>query len=590
MLPGRPYLLKIGAKTVGASIAAPKYKVNVNTLEHLAAKTLQLNEIGVCNLNLDQPIAFDPYAENRDTGGFILIDRMTNDTVGAGLLHFALRRSQNIHWQAIEVNKQAHAALKGQKPCVVWFTGLSGSGKSTIANLVEKKLHALGRHTYLLDGDNVRHGLNKDLGFTEADRVENIRRVAEVARLMVDAGLIVLVSFISPFRAERRLARERVEAGEFCEVFVDTPLAVAEQRDPKGLYKKARRGDLKNFTGIDSPYEPPEHAEVRIDTVASAPEDAAEAIIAHLRGWASSAVDCRCDRERCVAEAPDFADGAEIADLFAPMARIDMTHFYAFNGDADGLCALQQLRLVDPRDATLVTGVKRDIQLLRRVNAAAGDEVTVLDISLDANRDDLRRLLDAGASVRYFDHHYAGELPQHPNFEAHIEESSDVCTSTLVDRHLAGRHRPWAIVAAFGDNLKDARHRDGEGRRHRRGDGRHAGAARHPPQLQRLRETRSAISVSIPRIWRGRCCRSRIPMEFIRHSPAYARLGACYEEDMQRARALEPARQVPGATVVVLPDEAWARRAIGVLANELTLAQPDCAIAILSPKPTAASP
>ncbi len=234
-------------------------------------------------MNLDQPIAFDPYVENRDTGGFILIDRMTNGTIGAGLLHFALRRSQNIHWQAIEVNKQAHGALKGHRPCVVWFTGLSGSGKSTIANIVEKKLHALGRHTYLLDGDNVRHGLNKDLGFTEADRVENIRRVAEVARLMVDAGLIVLVSFISPFRAERRFARERVEPGEFCEIFVDTPLGVAEQRDTKGLYKKARSGNLKNFTGIDSPYEPPEHAEVRVDTVASAPEDAAEAIIAQLR-------------------------------------------------------------------------------------------------------------------------------------------------------------------------------------------------------------------------------------------------------------------------------------------------------------------
>jgi bifunctional enzyme CysN/CysC len=283
MLPGRPYLLKIGAKTVGASIAQPKYKVNVNTLEHLAARTLLQNEIGVCNLNLDRPVAFDPYAENRDTGGFILIDRLTNNTVGAGMLHFALRRSQNIHWQAIEVNKDAHAALNGHRPCVVWFTGLSGSGKSTIANIVEKKLHALGRHTYLLDGDNVRHGLNKDLGFTEADRVENIRRVAEVARLMVDAGLIVLVSFISPFRAERRFARERVEADEFCEVFVDTPLGVAEQRDTKGLYKKARSGNLKNFTGIDSPYEPPEHPEVRIDTVASAPEDAAEAIVAHLR-------------------------------------------------------------------------------------------------------------------------------------------------------------------------------------------------------------------------------------------------------------------------------------------------------------------
>ena len=283
MLPGRPYLLKIGAKTVGVTIATPKYKVNVDTLEHLAAKTLHLNEIGVCNLNLDQAVPFDPYAENRDTGGFILIDRLTNSTIGAGLLHFALRRSQNIHWQAIEVDKKAHAALKGQRPCVVWFTGLSGSGKSTIANLVEKKLHALGRHTCLLDGDNVRHGLNKDLGFTEADRVENIRRVAEVARLMVDAGLIVLVSFISPFRAERRFARALVAEGEFCEVFVDTPLDVAEQRDTKGLYKKARRGELKNFTGIDSPYEPAEHAEVRLDTVARAPEDNAELIVDHLR-------------------------------------------------------------------------------------------------------------------------------------------------------------------------------------------------------------------------------------------------------------------------------------------------------------------
>jgi len=283
MLPGRPYLLKIGAKTVGVTIATPKYKVNVDTLEHLAAKTLHLNEIGVCNLNVDQAVAFDPYAENRDTGGFILIDRLTNNTIGAGLLHFALRRSQNIHWQAIEVDKKAHAALKGQRPCVVWFTGLSGSGKSTIANLVEKKLYALGRHTCLLDGDNVRHGLNKDLGFTEADRVENIRRVAEVARLMVDAGLIVLVSFISPFRAERRFARALVAEGEFCEVFVDTPLDVAEQRDTKGLYKKARRGELKNFTGIDSPYEPAEHAEVRLDTVALAPEDNAELIVDHLR-------------------------------------------------------------------------------------------------------------------------------------------------------------------------------------------------------------------------------------------------------------------------------------------------------------------
>ena len=283
MLPGRPYLLKIGAKTVGMTLAAPKYRVNVNTLEHLAARTLELNEIGVCNLNLDQPIAFDSYKENRDTGGFILVDRRTNNTIGAGLLHFALRRSHNIHWQAIEVNKRAHAALKGHLPCVVWFTGLSGAGKSTIANLVEKKLHALGRHTYLLDGDNVRHGLNKDLGFTEADRVENIRRVAEVARLMVDAGLIVLVSFISPFRAERRMARELVAAGEFYEVFVDTPISVAEQRDTKGLYKKARSGGLKNFTGIDSPYEQPENPEIRIDTTTMSPEAAAEHIVAHLR-------------------------------------------------------------------------------------------------------------------------------------------------------------------------------------------------------------------------------------------------------------------------------------------------------------------
>ena len=283
MLPGRPYLLKIGAKTVGVTVASPKYRVSINTLEHLAAKTLKLNEIGVCNLNLAQAIAFDAYRHNRDTGGFILVDRLTNNTIGAGLLHFALRRSHNIHWQAIEVNKGAHAALKGHLPCVVWFTGLSGAGKSTIANLVGKQLHALGRHTYLLDGDNVRHGLNKDLGFTDADRVENIRRVAEVARLMVDAGLIVLVSFISPFRAERRMARELVAAGEFYEVFVDTPLTLAEQRDPKGLYKKARRGDLKNFTGIDSPYERPEDPDIRIDTTAMSAESAAEHIVAHLR-------------------------------------------------------------------------------------------------------------------------------------------------------------------------------------------------------------------------------------------------------------------------------------------------------------------
>ncbi|HEX7907700.1 MAG TPA: sulfate adenylyltransferase subunit CysN [Paraburkholderia sp.] len=282
MLPGRPYLLKIGTRLVGATSAQPKYRVNVNTLEHLAARTLELNEIGVCNLSLDQPIAFDPYAENRDTGGFIVIDRMTNNTVGAGMLHFALRRSQNVHWQAVDVDRKAHAALKNQTPRIAWFTGLSGAGKSTIANLVEKKLHALGKHTYLLDGDNVRHGLNKDLGFSEADRVENIRRVAEVARLMADAGLITLVSFISPFRAERNMARALAGPDVFVEIFVDTPIDVAEQRDPKGLYKKARRGELKNFTGIDSPYEPPQHPEIRIDTTADTPEQAAERIVAHL--------------------------------------------------------------------------------------------------------------------------------------------------------------------------------------------------------------------------------------------------------------------------------------------------------------------
>ncbi len=282
LLQGRSYLMKIGAKTVTATIAPLKYKVNVNTLERLAGKTLELNEIGVCGLELDRPVAFDAYQENRDTGGFILIDRLSNGTVGVGLLHFALRRSQNVHWQAIDVNKQAHAALKGQKPCVLWFTGLSGAGKSTVANLVEKRLHALGRHTYLLDGDNIRHGLNKDLGFTEADRVENIRRVAEVARLMTDAGLIVLVSFISPFRSERLMARGLMEEGEFIEVFVDTPLAVAEERDTKGLYKKARRGELKNFTGIDSPYQAPENPELRLETQVQSPEDAAGQVLAYL--------------------------------------------------------------------------------------------------------------------------------------------------------------------------------------------------------------------------------------------------------------------------------------------------------------------
>jgi bifunctional enzyme CysN/CysC len=283
LLPGRPYWLKLGTRQVSATITEPKYKVNVNTLEHLAAKKLALNEIGVCNVALDHPVAFEPYAVNRDLGGFILIDRLTNATVGAGMIHFALRRSQNIHWQALDVTKASRSALKGQQPCVLWFTGLSGAGKSTIANLVDKQLLALGRHTYLLDGDNVRHGLNRDLGFTDEDRVENIRRVAEVARLMVDAGLVVLVSFISPFRAERRMARSLFGSGEFYEVHVDTPLAVAESRDVKGLYAKARRGELRNFTGIDSPYEPPENAEIRIDTTATTPEDAATLIVDALR-------------------------------------------------------------------------------------------------------------------------------------------------------------------------------------------------------------------------------------------------------------------------------------------------------------------
>ena len=279
MLPGRPYWLKLGAKTVTATITHPKYRVNVDTLEHLAVKRLELNDIGVCNISTDRQVAFDAYRDNRETGSFVLIDRLSSETVGAGMLHFALRRSHNIHWQATDVDKAARAGLKSQQACVLWFTGLSGAGKSTIANLVERTLYARGLHTYLLDGDNVRHGLNRDLGFTDEDRVENIRRVAEVARLMVDAGLIVLVSFISPFRSERRMARAMVQEGEFIEVFVDTPLPVAEARDPKGLYRKARRGELRNFTGIDSPYEAPEHAEIRIDTTATNPEDAAAEIV-----------------------------------------------------------------------------------------------------------------------------------------------------------------------------------------------------------------------------------------------------------------------------------------------------------------------
>jgi bifunctional enzyme CysN/CysC len=283
LLPGRSYLLKIGSVTANATMMPIRHRINVNTLEKLAAETLELNDIGVCELQVDRPVVFEPYTDSRTLGGFILIDRLTFNTVGAGLLSFALRRAQNLHWQALDVTKPLRAALKGQKPAVLWLTGLSGAGKSTIANWVEKRLAAEGRHTYLLDGDNVRHGLNKDLGFTEQDRVENIRRVSEVARLMVDAGLIVLVSFISPFRAERGAARALFAEGEFLEIFVDTSLAEAERRDVKGLYGKARRGELKNFTGIDSPYEAPETPELRIDTQQMSAEQAADLIVEQMR-------------------------------------------------------------------------------------------------------------------------------------------------------------------------------------------------------------------------------------------------------------------------------------------------------------------
>ena len=283
MLPGRPYIIKAGTRTVPGSIEKIKHKINVNTMDKTASETLTLNEIGVCNIELDAPIAFAPYTENKALGSFIIIDRFTNNTVGMGLIHFALRRAANIHWQATDVNKDSRGKLLKQKPTVLWFTGLSGAGKSTIANLVEKKLHAEGQLTYLLDGDNVRHGLNRDLGFTDQDRVENIRRVAEVSKLMVDAGLIVLVSFISPFRAERLMARELVGEGEFMEIHVDTPLIEAEKRDVKGLYAKARRGELKNFTGISSPYEAPENPELRIDTTALSAEAAAELTVAWLK-------------------------------------------------------------------------------------------------------------------------------------------------------------------------------------------------------------------------------------------------------------------------------------------------------------------
>jgi len=283
MLPGRTYLMKVGAVTAQASVAAPKHAIDVNTMEQMPAKTLGLNSIGVCNLNLDRSIAFDPYAENKDTGSFILIDRLSNETVGVGMIEFALRRASNIHMQELAIDKAVRSEQKGQKAAMLWFTGLSGSGKSTIANALEQKLVAMGRHTYILDGDNVRHGLNKDLGFTDADRVENIRRVSEVGKLMIDAGLITLVSFISPFRSERQIARSMMEEGEFIEVHVDTPLEVAEQRDVKGLYKKARRGEIKNFTGIDSPYEAPRNPEIRINTTEQSPDEAAELLLSWLR-------------------------------------------------------------------------------------------------------------------------------------------------------------------------------------------------------------------------------------------------------------------------------------------------------------------
>ncbi|TIX50959.1 sulfate adenylyltransferase subunit CysN [Alteraurantiacibacter aquimixticola] len=279
LVPGRGYWLKLASQMVSATVAEPKYEINVNTMDHLAAKTLELNSIGVAEVTTDKPLVFEPYAENRALGGFILVDKITNHTVGAGMLHFSLRRAQNVHWQPTTVSREDHANLKNQKPLVLWFTGLSGSGKSTIANEVEQGLARMNRHTFLLDGDNVRHGLNKDLGFTEADRIENIRRIGEVAKLMADAGLIVLTAFISPFRAERQMVRDMLPDGEFIEVFVDTPLEVAEARDVKGLYKKAREGQLKNFTGIDSPYEAPENPDITVNTVEMSPSEAADHII-----------------------------------------------------------------------------------------------------------------------------------------------------------------------------------------------------------------------------------------------------------------------------------------------------------------------
>jgi bifunctional enzyme CysN/CysC len=283
MLPGRSYLIAIGTAVVAGQVTELKHKVSVNTLEHVAAKHLELNEIGFCNIALDRPIPFDPYAENRVMGGFILIDRVDNATVGCGMIGFALRRATNVHWQPLKIDKATRAALKAQKPCILWFTGLSGAGKSTIADLIEQMLHRLGRHTVLLDGDNIRHGLNRDLGFTDEDRVENIRRVAEVARLMIEGGLIVLVSFISPFRSERQMARNLVGEDEFIEIYVDTPLETCEARDPKGLYKLARAGKLPNLTGLGSPYEPPEKPDISLDGGGQKPADLAEQVLDVLR-------------------------------------------------------------------------------------------------------------------------------------------------------------------------------------------------------------------------------------------------------------------------------------------------------------------
>jgi bifunctional enzyme CysN/CysC len=284
MLAGRPYWLKLGTQTVSATIQPPKYQININTMDHLAAKTLIMNAIGVCNLATDRALVFESYEVNHDLGGFILIDKLSNATVAAGMLHFALRRSQNVHWQALDVSRESRAAIKNQRPAVLWFTGLSGAGKSTIANLVDKKLQRMNRHTFLLDGDNIRHGLSRDLGFTDADRVENIRRVGEVARLMTDAGIIIITAFISPFSAERQMVRDMMEPGEFIEIYIDTPLAEAERRDVKGLYKKARAGQLANFTGIASSYEPPDAPEIHIDTAMVTAELAADLIVEYLIG------------------------------------------------------------------------------------------------------------------------------------------------------------------------------------------------------------------------------------------------------------------------------------------------------------------